>query len=110
MQGTTWQNEFLVDTVLMSNDDQNPETGASDWIDDVVNRALKSSYGSNEETFAETEDQKKLKTNRILQNPQKRIYLTPIPMKMRASIFMMHLKQITKMGQRDRLRRQLSGL
>ena len=58
MQGTTWQNEFLVDTVLMSNDDQNPETGASDWIDDVVNRALKSSYGSNEETFAETEDQK----------------------------------------------------
>ena len=25
----------------MSNDDQNPETGASDWIDDVVNRALK---------------------------------------------------------------------
>ena len=58
MQGTTWQNEFLVDTVLMSNDDQNPETGASDWIEDVVNRALKSSYGSNEETFAETEDQK----------------------------------------------------
>ncbi len=58
MQGTTWQNEFLVDTVLMSNDDQNPETGASDWIDDVVNRALKSSYGSNEETYAETEDQK----------------------------------------------------
>ena len=58
MQGTTWQNEFLVDTVLMSNDDQNPETGASDWIEDVVNRALKSSYGSNEETFAEKEDQK----------------------------------------------------
>ncbi|GIR35072.1 MAG: hypothetical protein CM15mP49_04570 [Actinomycetota bacterium] len=61
MQGTTWQNEFLVDTVLMSNDDQNPETGASDWIEDVVNRALKSSYGSNEETFAEKRTKKKLK-------------------------------------------------
>ena len=58
MHAKTLKNEFLVDTVLMSNDDQNPETGASDWIDDVVNRALKSSYGSNEETFAETEDQK----------------------------------------------------
>ena len=39
--GHNLANEFLVDTVLMSNDDQNPETGASDWIEDVVNRALK---------------------------------------------------------------------
>ena len=68
MQGTTWQNEFLVDTVLMSNDDQNPETGASDWIEDVVNRALKSSYGSNEETFAEKEDQEATEVKQNLTN------------------------------------------
>ena len=68
MQGTTWQNEFLVDTVLMSNDDQNPETGASDWIEDVVNRALKSSFGSNEETFAEKEDQEATEAKQNLTN------------------------------------------
>ena len=68
MQGTTWQNEFLVDTVLMSNDDQNPETGASDWIEDVVNRALKSSYGSNEETFAEKDDQEATEVKQNLTN------------------------------------------
>ena len=68
MQGTTWQNEFLVDTVLMSNDDQNPETGTSDWIEDVVNRALKSSYGSNEETFAEKDDQEATEVKQNLTN------------------------------------------
>ena len=79
MQGTTWQNEFLVDTVLMSNDDQNPETGASDWIDDVVNRALKSSYGSNEETFAETEDQKETEDKQNLAKSTETYLLYPYP-------------------------------
>ena len=79
MQGTTWQNEFLVDTVLMSNDDQNPETGASDWIDDVVNRALKSSYGSNEKTFAETEDQKETEDKQNLTNPTDAYVRYPYP-------------------------------
>ena len=79
MQGTTWQNEFLVDTVLMSNDDQNPETGASDWIDDVVNRALKSSYGSNEETFAEKEDQEATEAKQNLTNPTETYLRYPYP-------------------------------
>ena len=79
MQGTTWQNEFLVDTVLMSNDDQNPETGASDWIDDVVNRALKSSYGSNEETFAETEDQKETEDKQNLAKSTETYLRYPYP-------------------------------
>ena len=79
MQGTTWQNEFLVDTVLMSNDDQNPETGASDWIEDVVNRALKSSYGSNEETFAEKEDQEATEVKQNLTNPTDAYVRYPYP-------------------------------
>ena len=79
MQGTTWQNEFLVDTVLMSNDDQNPETGASDWIEDVVNRALKSSYGSNEETFAEKEDQEETKVKPNLTKPHRYVCTLPLP-------------------------------
>lgn len=79
MQGTTWQNEFLVDTVLMSNDDQNPETGASDWIEDVVNRALKSSYGSNEETFAEKEDQEATEAKQNLTNPTDAYVRYPYP-------------------------------
>ena len=79
MQGTTWQNEFLVDTVLMSNDDQNPETGASDWIEDVVNRALKSSYGSNEETFAETEDQKETEDKQNLAKSTETYLRYPYP-------------------------------
>ena len=79
MQGTTWQNEFLVDTVSMSNDDQNPETGASDWIDDVVNRALKSSYGSNEETFAETEDQKETEDKQNLAKSTETYLRYPYP-------------------------------
>ena len=79
MQGTTWQNEFLVDTVLMSNDDQNPETGASDWIEDVVNRALKSSYGSNEETFAEKEDQEATEAKQNLTNPTNAYVRYPYP-------------------------------
>ena len=79
MQGTTWQNEFLVDTVLMSNDDQNPETGASDWIEDVVNRALKSSYGSNEETFAEKEDQEATEAKQNLRNPTDAYVRYPYP-------------------------------
>ena len=79
MQGTTWQNEFLVDTVLMSNDDQNPETGASDWIEDVVNRALKSSYGSNEETFAEKEDQEATEAKQNLTNPTDTYVRYPYP-------------------------------
>ena len=79
MQGTTWQNEFLVDTVLMSNDDQNPETGASDWIEDVVNRALKSSYGSNEETFAEKEDQEATEAKQNLTNPTDAYERYPYP-------------------------------
>ena len=79
MQGTTWQNEFLVDTVLMSNDDQNPETGASDWIEDVVNRALKSSYGSNEETSAEKEDQEATEANQNLTNPTDAYVRYPYP-------------------------------
>lgn len=79
MQGTTWQNEFLVDTVLMSNDDQNPETGASDWIEDVVNRALKSSYGSNEETFAEKEDQEATEAKQNLRNPADAYVRYPYP-------------------------------
>ena len=79
MQGTTWQNEFLVDTVLMSNDDQNPETGASDWIEDVVNRALKSSYGSNEETFAEKEDQEATEAKQNLTNTTDAYVRYPYP-------------------------------
>ena len=79
MQGTTWQNEFLVDTVLMSNDDQNPETGASDWIEDVVNRALKSSYGSNEETFAEKEEQEATEAKQNLTNPTDAYVRYPYP-------------------------------
>ena len=79
MQGTTWQNEFLVDTVLMSNDDQNPETGTSDWIEDVVNRALKSSYGSNEETFAEKEDQEATEVKQNLANPTDTYVRYPYP-------------------------------
>ena len=79
MQGTTWQNEFLVDTVLMSNDDQNLETGASDWIEDVVNRALKSSYGSNEETFAEKEDQEATEVKQNLTNPTDAYVRYPYP-------------------------------
>ena len=79
MQGTTWQNEFLVDTVLMSNDDQNPETGASDWIEDVVNRALKSSYGSNDETFAEKEDQEATEAKQNLTNPTDAYVRYPYP-------------------------------
>lgn len=79
MQGTTWQNEFLVDTVLMSNDDQNPETGASDWIEDVVNRALKSSYGSNEETSAEKEDQEATEAKQNLTNPTDAYVRYPYP-------------------------------
>ena len=79
MQGTTWQNEFLVDTVLMSNDDQNPETGTSDWIEDVVNRALKSSYGSNEETFAEKEDQEATEVKQNLTNPTDAYVRYPYP-------------------------------
>ena len=79
MQGTTWQNEFLVDTVLMSNDDQNPETGTSDWIEDVVNRALKSSYGSNEETFAEKEDQEATEAKQNLTNPTDAYVRYPYP-------------------------------
>ena len=83
MQGTTWQNEFLVDTVLMSNDDQNPETGASDWIDDVVNRALKSSYGSKEETFAETEDQKETEDKQNLAKSRERFIMKPLKLLMK---------------------------
>ena len=79
MQGTTWQNEFLVDTVLMSNDDQNPETGTSDWVEDVVNRALKSSYGSNEETFAEKEDQEATEAKQNLTNPTDAYVRYPYP-------------------------------
>ena len=79
MQGTTWQNEFLVDTVLMSNDDQNPETGTSDWIEDVVNRALKSSYGSNEETFAEKKDQEATEAKQNLTNPTDAYVRYPYP-------------------------------
>ena len=79
MQGTTWQNEFLVDTVLMSNDDQNPETGTSDWIEDVVNRALKSSYGSNEETFAEKDDQEATEVKQNLAKPTETYVRYPYP-------------------------------
>ena len=63
----------------MSNDDQNPETGASDWIDDVVNRALKSSYGSNEETFAETEDQKETEDKQNLAKSTETYLRYPYP-------------------------------
>ena len=77
MQGTTWQNEFLVDTVLMSNDDQNPETGASDWIEDVVNRALKVLTDLTRRLLPKKRTKKQLKSNRILRNPQIRMYVTP---------------------------------
>ena len=63
----------------MSNDDQNPETGASDWIEDVVNRALKSSYGSNEETFAEKEDQEATEAKQNLTNPTDAYVRYPYP-------------------------------
>ena len=79
MQGTTWQNESLVDTILMSNDDQNPMNGASDWVEDVVNRALKSSYGSNEETFAEKEDQEATEGKQNLTNPTDTYVRYPYP-------------------------------
>lgn len=79
MQGTTWQNEFLVDTVLMSNDDQTPETDDSEWIEDVVNRALKSSYGSNEKTFAEKEDQEETEVKQNLTKPTDTYVRYPYP-------------------------------
>ena len=63
----------------MSNDDQNPETGASDWIEDVVNRALKSSYGSNEETFAEKEDQEATEAKQNLTNTTDAYVRYPYP-------------------------------
>ena len=63
----------------MSNDDQNPETGASDWIEDVVNRALKSSYGSNEETFAEKEKQEETEDEQNLTNPTDTYVRYPYP-------------------------------
>ncbi|MEE3015872.1 MAG: hypothetical protein VX337_03350, partial [Actinomycetota bacterium] len=63
----------------MSNDDQNPETGASDWIEDVVNRALKSSFGSNEETFAEKEDQEATEAKQNLTNPTDAYVRYPYP-------------------------------
>jgi signal peptidase I len=63
----------------MSNDDQNPETGASDWIEDVVNRALKSSYGSNDETFAEKEDQEATEAKQNLTNPTDAYVRYPYP-------------------------------
>jgi len=63
----------------MSNDDQNPETGASDWIEDVVNRALKSSYGSNEETFAEKENQEETEVEQNLTNPTDTYVRYPYP-------------------------------
>ena len=63
----------------MSSDDQNPETGASDWIEDVVNRALKSSYGSNEETFAEKEDQEETEVKPNLTKPTDTYVRYPYP-------------------------------
>ena len=41
----------------MTKDEQNSETSGSDWIDDVVSRALISSYGSNEEPTGKITDQ-----------------------------------------------------
>ena len=41
----------------MTKDDQNSETNGSDWIDDVVTRALNSSYGSNEPLTSKITDQ-----------------------------------------------------
>ena len=79
MQGATWQSEFLIDTVLMSNDDENPETGASDWIEDVVNRALKSSYGPNEEALAEKEDQEETEAKQNAAKPTDTYVRYPYP-------------------------------
>ena len=41
----------------MTKDEQNSETSGSEWIDDVVSRALNSSYGSNEEPTGKITDQ-----------------------------------------------------
>ena len=41
----------------MTKDDQNSDTNGPDWVDDVVTRALNSSYGSNEPLTSKITDQ-----------------------------------------------------
>ena len=49
----------------MSNEDQNSETTGTEWVEDVVNRALKSSYGSDEELLTKKAEDE---TNEVKQN------------------------------------------
>ena len=53
----------------MTKDDQNSETNGSDWVDDVVTRALNSSYGSPEELLGKRTDQEKNKSGHLDAKP-----------------------------------------
>lgn len=45
-----WLNKFSIDTVQMTRKDSQDENSENEWVENVVNRALKSSFGSDDET------------------------------------------------------------
>tara|TARA_Y100000768_G_scaffold116641_1_gene86168 strand:+ start:3410 stop:4231 length:822 start_codon:yes stop_codon:yes gene_type:complete len=63
----------------MTKDDQNSETNGSDWIDDVVTRALNSSYGSNEERTGKRTDQERNKHDDDVEMPMEAFEHYPYP-------------------------------
>ena len=63
----------------MTKDEQNSETSGSDWIDDVVSRALISSYGSNEEPTGKISDQEENSEEDLVVKPIETYEQYPYP-------------------------------
>ena len=63
----------------MTKDEQNSETSGSDWIDDVVSRALISSYGSNEEPTGKITDQEENSEEDLVVKPIETYEQYPYP-------------------------------
>ena len=63
----------------MTKDEQNSETSGSDWIDDVVSRAMNSSYGSNEELTGKISDQEENSEEDLVVKPIESYEQYPYP-------------------------------
>tara|TARA_B100000676_G_C18066041_1_gene841019 strand:- start:1736 stop:2557 length:822 start_codon:yes stop_codon:yes gene_type:complete len=63
----------------MTKDDQNSETNEPDWVDDVVTRALNSSYGSNEELTGKRTGQEENRDEHHVEKPIETYQQYPYP-------------------------------
>jgi hypothetical protein len=93
----------------MTREDQNSEADGEDWVDDVVSRALTSSYGSIEEpedrhSFSEEDEDE-----HTLIKPEETYEHYPYPDE-EAAILLNHPKKIAEVIQETRPEKQLNGL